>query len=162
VLGAVDSTNERQKRVLFHKLVAALNGDLEGARVAVWGLAFKPQTDDLRESPALALIDALLDAGATVSAHDPVAMPAARARFNGKCEAGLVRLAATSYDAVDGADALVIATDWNEYRHPNFARVRQALSRPVVVDGRNLWDPAKMSSLGFTYHSIGRVAACAS
>jgi len=159
VLRAVDAANERQKQVLFGKVASALGGDLDGARIAVWGLAFKPQTDDLRESPALALIDALLDAGATVVAHDPVAMTAARSRFNGKGEAGLVSFAPTNYDAVQAADALVVTTDWNEYRHPDFGRIRAALARPVVVDGRNLYDPVKMSALGFTYLSIGRPEA---
>jgi UDPglucose 6-dehydrogenase len=162
VLSAVDATNERQKRVLFAKVRAALGGELAGARVAVWGLTFKPQTDDLRESPSLALIDDLLAAGATVVAHDPVAMGVARARFNGQADSGRVRFAPRNYDALPGADALVVATDWNEYRHPDFARVRAALARPVVVDGRNLYDPARMAGLGFTYHSIGRVPACAS
>jgi UDPglucose 6-dehydrogenase len=162
VLQAVDAANDRQKQVLFAKVQAALasaGASLEGATIAVWGLAFKPQTDDLRESPALALIDALLAAGARVCAHDPVAMPAARRRFNGRIERGVVQLASSSYDALTGADALVVATDWNEYRHPNFARIRAALARPVVVDGRNLWDPSKLAALGFAYHSIGRAVA---
>jgi UDPglucose 6-dehydrogenase len=156
VLRAVDATNERQKQILFGKVLTALGGELENARVAVWGLAFKPQTDDLRESPALSLIDALVDAGAHVIAHDPVAMNAARARFEGRAGAERLRFAQTSDDAVQGADALVIVTDWNEYRHPDFRRVRDALARPVVVDGRSLYDPAKMRALGFTYLSIGR------
>jgi UDPglucose 6-dehydrogenase len=122
-----------------------------GARVAVWGLAFKPQTDDLREAPALVLIDALLAAGATVVVHDPVAMPHARARLGAR-----VAFAESNYDALEGADALVIVTDWNEYRHPNFERMLAALAQPVVVDGRNLYDPARMAALGFRYHSIGR------
>jgi UDPglucose 6-dehydrogenase len=158
VLSAVDSTNERQKRVLFCKLTAALGGQLAGTRVAVWGLAFKPQTDDVRESPAIPLIHELIDAGARVVAHDPVAMESARTRFNGHVEDGSLSFAATSYDAATGADALVIATDWNEYRNPNFRRMRQALARPVVIDGRNLYDPDQMAALGFTYHSIGRDA----
>jgi UDPglucose 6-dehydrogenase len=156
VLPAVDATNERQKRVLFAKLAAALDGELSGRRVAVWGLAFKPQTDDVRESPALSLIHELVDAGAQVIAHDPVAMDAARIRFNGHVESGQITFARTSYDAAAGADALVIATDWNEYRTPNFLRMREALARPVVVDGRNLYDPNQMASLGFAYYSIGR------
>jgi UDPglucose 6-dehydrogenase len=156
IVSAVEETNDRQKRVLVRKLASALGG-LAGTRVAVWGLAFKPQTDDLRESPALTLIDDLLAAGASVVAHDPVAMDAARAQLDGR-----VTLAPTSYDALPGADALVIVTDWNEYRNPNFARIRDALARPVVVDGRNLFDPGRMASLGFTYHSVGRPLACAS
>jgi UDPglucose 6-dehydrogenase len=151
VVEAVERANERQKAVLFTKLASALGGELGGARVAVWGLSFKPQTDDIRESPALALIDALLEAGADVTAHDPVAVPHARAALDGR-----VVYAETNYDALTGADALAIVTDWNEYRHPDFARMRSALARPVVVDGRNLYDPAKMAALGFSYHSIGR------
>ena len=162
VLEAVDAANARQQRVLIAKVREALEAsgrELEGATVALWGLAFKPQTDDLRESPALVLCDALLEAGARVVAHDPVAMPAAERRYAGSPPARRPRLAPTSYDAVAGADALVVATDWNEYRHPNFARVRAALARPVVVDGRNLWDPSKLAALGFAYHSIGRATA---
>jgi UDPglucose 6-dehydrogenase len=151
VATAVERANERQKRVMFDKLASALGGDLRSARVAVWGLTFKPRTDDLRESPALALIDALLEAGASVTAHDPVAMPHARALLGDR-----VAFADSNYDAAAGADALAVVTDWNEYRHPDFARMRASLARPVVVDGRNLYDPAKMAALGFSYHSIGR------
>ena len=151
VLEAVEGANERQKRRLFEKVRQALGDTLTGARVAVWGLAFKPQTDDMRESPALTLIDQLLDAGAVVVAHDPVAIPEAQRRIGNRVE-----FAESSYAALDGADALVIVTDWNEYRHPDLKRIKAALKRPVVVDGRNLYDPAKMRSLGFTYLSIGR------
>jgi UDPglucose 6-dehydrogenase len=156
VLEAVDEANERQKRRLSEKLRQALNDQLRGARIAVWGLSYKPQTDDMRESPALALIDQLLEAGASVIAHDPVAMPEARRRLEG------VEFAETNYAAVDGADALVIVTEWNEYRHPDLRRVKEALRRPIIVDGRNLYDPARMRSLGFTYFSIGRHDVCAS
>lgn len=159
LLGAVDATNERQKRALFAKVAAALGGELDGRRIAVWGLAFKPQTDDVRESPALVLIHDLIEAGARVVAHDPVAMAAARDRLNGHAARGHVAFARTSYDAASGADALVIVTDWNEYRNPSFARIRAALARPVVVDGRNLYDPHQMAALGFQYYSIGRPAA---
>jgi UDPglucose 6-dehydrogenase len=150
VLEAVEAANVRQKHRLFEKVAAAL-GDVRGRRVAVWGLAFKPQTDDMREAPALTLIEELLEAGATVVAHDPVAMPEARRRLGDR-----VQFAETDYDAVDGADALVVVTDWNEYRRPNFERIRDALTRPVLIDGRNLYDPAKLRSLGFTYDSFGR------
>jgi UDPglucose 6-dehydrogenase len=152
VLDAVEEANERQKHRLFEKLQDALDGSLAGAHVAVWGLAFKPQTDDMREAPALTLIESLLAAGATVTAHDPAAMHEARRRLGTS-----VRYAETNYDALPGADALVVVTDWNEYRHPDFNRIKAALRRAVIIDGRNLYDPAKMRVLGFTYHSIGRV-----
>jgi UDPglucose 6-dehydrogenase len=151
VLHAVEEANDRQKHVLFAKLKQALGDSLHGSRIAVWGLAFKPQTDDMRESAALTLIDELLQAGATVVAHDPVAMHEAKRRLGDK-----VIYAASNYDALDGAAALVVVTDWNEYRHPDFARIKSALSKPIVIDGRNLYDPNKMKNLGFTYRSIGR------
>ncbi len=151
VLTAVEEANERQKHRLFEKLQAVLDGELSGARIAVWGLAFKPQTDDMREAPSLTLIADLVGAGASVVAHDPAAMPEAKRRMDGRVE-----LAETGYAALEGADALAIVTDWNEYRHPDFARMMQALKRPIVVDGRNLYDAAKMTRLGFRYLSIGR------
>jgi UDPglucose 6-dehydrogenase len=157
VLQAVEDANERQKRRLFQKLSTALNGEITGALVAIWGLAFKPQTDDMRESPALTLIEDLLGAGAAVVTHDPVAMPEARRRLGDR-----IRYADSNYDALVGADALVVVTDWNEYRHPDLARIKSTLRRPIVIDGRNLYDPAKMRSFGFTYLSIGRGQACAS
>ncbi|HVE77900.1 MAG TPA: UDP-glucose/GDP-mannose dehydrogenase family protein [Gemmatimonadaceae bacterium] len=153
VLQAVEEANDAQKRRLFTKLVAALGGEraLSGARIALWGLAFKPQTDDMREAPALTLIDQLLDAGASVVGHDPAALHEAKRRLGNRIE-----FAENNYDALKGADALVVVTDWNEYRHPDMGRVKQTLKRPVVIDGRNLYDPAKMRSLGFAYASIGR------
>jgi UDPglucose 6-dehydrogenase len=151
VLEAVEEANDRQKHRLFAKVKQALGGSLKGARIAIWGLAFKPQTDDMREAPALTLIDELLAAGAKVVGHDPAAMHEAERRIGKKIE-----FAETNYDAIDGADALIVVTDWNEYRHPDFARIKSLLKRPVVVDGRNLYDPAKMRALGFTYLSIGR------
>ncbi|HEX6966810.1 MAG TPA: UDP-glucose/GDP-mannose dehydrogenase family protein [Gemmatimonadaceae bacterium] len=154
VLQAVEDANERQKRRLFQKLQHVLGDAVRGAHVALWGLAFKPQTDDMRESPALTLIEDLLGVGATVVAHDPVAMTEARRRLGEK-----IQYAPTNYDALPGADALVVVTDWNEYRHPDFNRIKRSLRRPVVIDGRNLYDPAKMSQMGFTYLSIGRGAA---
>jgi UDPglucose 6-dehydrogenase len=151
VLRAVEDANDLQKRRTFAKLSAALDGTVRGARVAVWGLAFKPQTDDMRESPSLTLIDELLAGGATVCAHDPAALHEARRRLD-----GAVDYAETNYDALTGADALVVMTDWNEYRHPDFVRIKAALRRPVVIDARNLYDPDKMRTLGFTYASVGR------
>jgi UDPglucose 6-dehydrogenase len=131
-----------------------LGDELRNARIALWGLAFKPQTDDMREAPALTLVDALLDVGASVIAHDPVAMPEAQRRLGDR-----ITCAATNYEAVNGADALVIVTDWNEYRHPDFSRIKSSLARPIVIDGRNLYDPAKMRAMGFTYSSVGRGAS---
>ena len=152
VLNAVEQANEHQKRRLFEKLEAALDGKLRGSHIALWGLAFKPNTDDMREAPALTLIDGLLAAGATVVAHDPAAMPECRRRLGDR-----IRYADSNYVALDGADALVIVTDWNEYRHPDFNRMKQALRRPVIIDGRNLYNPDRLRSLGFVYDSIGRV-----
>jgi UDPglucose 6-dehydrogenase len=151
VLQSVEEANHRQKHRLFQKLATVMGDSLRGCRVAVWGLAFKAQTDDMRESPALTLIEELLGAGATVVAHDPAAMHEGARRLGTR-----IAFAPTNYEALAGADALVVVTDWNEYRFPDFARIKAALKRPVVIDGRNLYDPAKMQSLGFTYRSIGR------
>ena len=153
VLEAVDRANDRQKHRLFEKLVHALGGIVRGARVAVWGLAFKPNTDDMREAPSLTLIERLLSEGASVVAHDPEAIPEAK-----RVLGSTVEFAADAYQAVHQADGLVVVTDWNEYRHPDFARIKSSLTRPVVIDGRNLYDPEKMRRLGFTYDSIGRAA----
>jgi UDPglucose 6-dehydrogenase len=150
VLASVEDANDVQKHRLFDKLKGLL-GDLRGRRVALWGLAFKPNTDDMREAPSLVLIDRLLEAGAEVVAHDPVAMHEAKRRIGDRVE-----YAETNYGALAGADALVIVTDWNEYRHPDFARIKDTLKSPIVIDGRNLYDRRKMAALGFTYASIGR------
>ena len=151
VLQAVEEANERQKHRLFEKLQCALGDALPGSHIAIWGLAFKPQTDDMREAPALTLIDDIIGAGATVTAHDPAAMHEAQRRIGDR-----IRYASSNYDALDSADALVVVTDWNEYRHPDFSRIKSTLRKPIVVDGRNLYDATKMKSLGFTYLSIGR------
>jgi UDPglucose 6-dehydrogenase len=151
ILEAVEAVNDDQKHRMFDKLRDALGVDLAGARVAVWGLAFKPNTDDMRDAPSLALIEALLAASATVVVHDPVAMDEAKRRLGER-----VRFAPSSYDALTDADALAVVTDWNEYRHPDFTRIKQTLRRPIIVDGRNLYALHRMAELGFTYHSIGR------
>lgn len=153
VLEAVEEANARQKLVVGTKLAAAL-GSFSGKRIAIWGLAFKANTDDMRESPSLVLIDQVLRGGGTVCAHDPAAMHEARRRLG-----DTITFADTSYAALDGADALVVVTDWNEYRFPDFARIRAALRQPIVIDGRNLYDQAKMEKLGFTYRSMGRERA---
>ena len=151
VLEAVELANDRQKNRLFEKLERALGGRLRGARIAIWGLAFKPNTDDMREAPSLVLIAALHNAGALVTVHDPAAMTAAQRMIGDG-----VRFAPSNYEAIEDADALVVVTDWNEYRHPDFNRMKAAMKNPVVIDGRNLYDRGKMRSLGFVYDSIGR------
>jgi len=156
ILSAVEVANHRQKRVLFEKLHKHL-GSLRGRVVAVWGLAFKAETDDVRESPALVLIEELLAAGARVQTHDPAAMETAKHHLGDR-----VSYAGHGFDALAGADALAIVTEWLEYRNPDFARMKQLLKRPLIVDGRNLYDPQKLGRLGFTYDSIGRPLGCAS
>ena len=151
VLDAVECANERQKKRLFEKLHDALGGNVAGSHVAVWGLAFKPNTDDMREAPSLTLIESLLSANATVTAHDPAAMEETRRKLGDS-----IRYAQSNYDALVGADALIVVTDWNEYRHPDFERIKRTLRRPIVIDGRNLYSPVKMKALGFDYNSIGR------
>jgi UDPglucose 6-dehydrogenase len=154
VLSGVESANNRQKTVLLGKVRIALGGSLQGRRVAVWGLAFKAGTDDMREAPSLTLIEGLLGEGASICAHDPAAIEHARALLGNRID-----YAETNYEALAGADALVVVTDWNEYRHPDFERVKRTLKQPVVVDGRNLYDVEKMRELGVRYHSIGRPSA---
>ena len=157
ILQAVEAANERQKRVLFEKLERRLGPAVRGAAIAVWGLAFKAETDDVRDSPALALVEQLLAAGATVRVHDPAAIATARPLLGDR-----VTYATNAYDTLQGAAALVVVTEWLEYRTPDFDRIKRALSRPLIVDGRNLYDPQRMARLGFMYESIGRPAACAS
>jgi len=157
VLEAVEAANEHQKRVLYEKLARHCGGKLRNVTVAVWGLAFKAETDDVRESPALVLVEQLLEAGARVRVHDPAAMDTARHHLGDR-----VTYAGTAYGALEGAAALVIVTEWLEYRNPDFGRIKQALSRPLIVDGRNLYDPQRLARLGFVYESIGRPVACAS
>ncbi|MES2124099.1 MAG: UDP-glucose/GDP-mannose dehydrogenase family protein [Gemmatimonadota bacterium] len=147
---AVETVNQRQKRVMFDKLERQL-GNLSGRTVAVWGLAFKAGTDDMRESPAVDLVEALLDAGAVVRAHDPEAMNVARALWGDR-----VDLVNDPYDALVGADALAVVTEWLVYRTPDFERIQRALGTGVIVDGRNLYEPARMARLGFRYTGIGR------
>jgi UDPglucose 6-dehydrogenase len=147
---AVDGVNEAQKLVLLPRLREFL-GTLAGKVVALWGLAFKPRTDDFREAPALALVQALLKEGAAVRAYDPKAMAAAREVLGDR-----VTFTARSYDAVEGADALVVATEWNEFREPDFQRIRERMRRPAVFDGRNIYNPQTLKELGFHYEGIGR------
>ena len=149
-LQAVEQVNKFQKTRLFTKMKAHF-GSLKGKTVAVWGLAFKPRTDDMREAPSIPLIEALLSAGATVQAYDPEAMKIAKGIFGTK-----VTFAAKNYDALKGADCLAIVTEWNEFRRPDFARMRKLMRTPILFDGRNLFTPEQMKQNGFTYYSIGR------
>ena len=150
ILDAVEHVNEAQKVRLVEKLQRYYE-TLKGRTVAVWGLSFKPRTDDMREAPAIAVIERLLAAGAKVIAYDPEAVPVAKRIFGNK-----VRFADSSYDALVGADALAILTEWNEFREPDFGRMRKLMRRPVIFDGRNLFAPGQMRGLGFDYFSIGR------
>jgi UDPglucose 6-dehydrogenase len=150
ILKAVHSVNEAQKHVLFEKINRHFAGELNGRRIAVWGLAFKPRTDDIREAPALVLIERLLAADAEVHVHDPEAMPNVKRRFG---EA--LGYHASPYDALDGADALAICTEWNEYRNPEFGELLGRMAAPLVFDGRNLWTADDMRDRGITYHGIG-------
>jgi UDPglucose 6-dehydrogenase len=150
ILSAVEAVNDAQKERLVEKMEEHFS-NLKGRTIALWGLAFKPRTDDMREAPAISIIERLLDRGATVRAYDPAAAPVARRIFNGR-----ISLCEKSYDALAGADALAIVTEWNEFREPDFTKMRSLLRSPVVFDGRNIYSPEQMRELGFTYFSIGR------
>jgi UDPglucose 6-dehydrogenase len=154
ILEAVELVNARQKLVLLEKLRGALGGTTAGREVAVWGLSFKAETDDMRESPAIPLVEGLLADGAVVRVHDPKAMEVARGLFGDR-----VRYASDPYDALTGADALAVVTEWLVYRNPDFERMVTLMRQPLVVDGRNLYDQRRMARLGFTYRSIGRADA---
>jgi len=150
ILRAVEDVNKRQKARLVEKMEQHFK-DVSGRTIALWGLAFKPRTDDMREAPAIPIIEQLLKKGATVKAYDPAATPVARRLFDGR-----IALCDRSYDALADADALAIVTEWNEFREPDFERMRRAMRAPIVFDGRNIYSPEQMTKLGFTYFSIGR------
>ncbi|WP_294630776.1 UDP-glucose/GDP-mannose dehydrogenase family protein [uncultured Bacteroides sp.] len=151
VLGAVEEVNERQKSVLFEKLMKHFGGDLKGKTIAFWGLAFKPETDDMREAPALVLIDKLLKAGCRIRAYDPAAMQECKRRIG---EA--IYYACDMYDAVLDADALMLVTEWKEFRLPSWAVIKKTMARQVVLDGRNIYEKKEMEELGFVYYCIGK------
>ena len=151
ILKAVEDVNEEQKTILFRKLLAHFGGDLQGRKVAMWGLAFKPETDDMREAPSLVLIDRLLEAGCQVMAYDPVAMPEARRRIGDR-----IAYANNIYETVEGADVLMVVTEWKEFRLPAWARIRSLMKTPLILDGRNIYNIAEIEEAGFTYHCIGR------
>ncbi|MEX1138366.1 MAG: UDP-glucose/GDP-mannose dehydrogenase family protein, partial [Bacteroidota bacterium] len=151
ILEAVDQVNEEQKMVTVKKLRRYFKEKLKGSTVAVWGLAFKPNTDDLRDAPAITIIEGLLAEGVKVRAHDPVALEGAKTIFGKKVE-----YCENNYDALKGADALVIVTEWNEFRRPDFDRMKSLMKRPVIFDGRNIYDPKVMKEKGFEYYGMGR------
>ncbi|MGE5353675.1 MAG: UDP-glucose dehydrogenase family protein [Acidobacteriota bacterium] len=151
ILTVVDKVNREQKLVLINKILNHFNGDIKGKRFAVWGLAFKPNTDDMREAPSVVVIKKLLELGASVSAYDPAAIEASKFYLNNS-----VVYAENEYDAIKNADALIIVTEWNEFRNPDFSILKNTLKEPVIFDGRNIFTPEKMQELGFTYYSIGR------
>jgi UDPglucose 6-dehydrogenase len=151
VLKAVEQVNECQKQVVLQKTLRYLGQDLNGKSVGIWGLAFKAETDDMRESPTIPVIEGLLENGARVQTHDPKATDSARMIFGDR-----VMYAADPYSAAHGVDALLVMTEWLLYRNPDFERVRKLVRRPLLIDGRNLYDPDRMAALGFEYHGIGR------
>ena len=153
LLQSVDSVNDRQKHVLFEKLMRHFDNDIKGKKFAVWGLSFKPNTDDLREAPSRVLIESIFEHGGTVRAYDPVAMNEMRHFYPNEKRLELV---GTAQDTVEGTDALLINTEWREFRSPNFDVLKSSLKHPVIIDGRNLYEPQQMKDLGFTYDCIGR------
>jgi len=153
ILDAVDQVNERQKAILLDKIERHFKGLIDGRTIAVWGLSFKPQTDDIREAPALHLIDRLLAKGARLQVHDPEAMPNTRQVYGER-----LRYFEQPYGALEGAEALAIMTEWKEFLHPDLARMRKLMKSPTLFDGRNLYQPPQMKAAGFAYHSIGRAS----
>ena len=151
VIEAVETVNEKQKSIVFDKLNAAFNGNLKGKTVAVWGLAFKPETDDMREAPALVVIEKLLEAGATVKAFDPVAMAECKRRIG-----DTVTYCKDMYEAVIDADAVALLTEWKQFRMPSWAIIHKAMNNYIVVDGRNIYDSEELQALGFIYSRIGQ------
>ena len=151
ILESVDAVNENQKSIIFRKLKWYFNGELRGKTICIWGLSFKPQTDDIREAPSLVLINRLLEAGAIIRAHDPVANRSVRTLYDRK-----IGIFENAYEALKGADALAVITEWNEFRVPDFDRMISSMKRPVIFDGRNIYDPKMMKEKGFEYFGIGR------
>jgi len=153
ILHAVEAVNDRQKSLLVRKLRQVLGGSVAGRKLALWGLAFKPNTDDMREAPSRVIIDELIAGGASVSAYDPIAMPEAARLYKDNAKFKVCR---DAYETVKGADALLIVTEWQEFRSPDFDRLNELLAAPRIFDGRNLYDPALLARLGFEYYGVGR------
>ncbi len=154
IIDAVENVNNAQKKLMYEKIEHHYDGDLAGKNFAMWGLAFKPQTDDMREAPSLVIIEHLLAAGATVTVFDPEAMSEAR-HILGDTAADKVRFANSALEALDGADALVLITEWNEFRHVDPEEIKKRLKTPILFDGRNILNPSRIRSVGFTYYGIG-------
>jgi len=150
LLKAVEAVNQDQKSVLFHKIMKYFKGDIKGKTVALWGLSFKPQTDDMREAPSLVIIQKLLEAGAKVKAYDPVAMKEARVTLGNS-----IIYSEDQYEALIDADCMVLVTEWPEFKFPNFNIIRKLLNAPAIFDGRNIYDAAEMKRKGFDYFCIG-------
>jgi UDPglucose 6-dehydrogenase len=151
LLNAVEAVNDAQKARLVEKVVAEFGDDLRGRRFAIWGLAFKPKTDDMREAPSITITEGLLARGAAVAVHDPEALTEARKQFGDR-----VTYHRMNYEALAGADALLVVTEWNEFRRPDFERMKALMKTPIIIDGRNVYDPDVMEQQGFTYLSLGR------
>jgi len=151
ILHSVEGVNNAQKRILVDKIDRHFGGELRGRKIALWGLAFKPRTDDMRQAPAIAIITELLSRGVKLAVHDPEAMERAREIFGDSIEYCRV-----NYDALRDADAVAVITEWNEFRRPDFERIKALMREPVIFDGRNIYDPEAMAKMGFTYYCIGR------
>jgi UDPglucose 6-dehydrogenase len=151
ILQAVDVVNDNQPRRFVQKVRDHFKGDVRGKRFGVWGLAFKPRTNDMRDAPSIKVIESLLSEGAAIAAYDPEALEEAKRIFGSR-----IQLASNNYGCVDNADALLVVTEWQAFRNPNFDRVKAMMRQPVIFDGRNIYDPAHLRQLGFTYYSIGR------
>jgi UDPglucose 6-dehydrogenase len=157
VLQAVESRNAEQKQVLYKKIAQRFGSNLKGKTIGLWGLAFKPGTDDMREAPSIVLLEALMQAGAKVQAHDPVAMDTARRELpKAWFESGQLKFVDEQYEALSGADALALVTEWKPFRYPDFERIRGLLKQPLIFDGRNQYDPVALRAIGFEYHGVGR------
>ncbi len=151
ILQAVDTVNQNQASRFVEKIRKHFEGNLRDKRLAMWGLAFKPRTNDMRDAPAIKIIESLLAAGAIVTAYDPEAMDEAKRILGGR-----IQLSPNNYACVEGADALLLVTEWQAFRNPNFERMKATMRHPVVFDGRNIYDPVQLRQLGFTYYSVGR------
>jgi len=153
ILKAVEKVNEKQKQILVHKAKEYFRENLKGKIFAIWGLSFKPKTDDMREAPSIVIINGLIKAGAIIHAYDPVAMKEAKRIFG---DNNKIKYFSGNYEALKGANALMLITEWNQFRFPDFRKIKKLLKEPIIFDGRNQYNPDELKELGFTYFSIGR------